>query len=184
VDSIAVPEVREAMAEQRRALVVAAEALAVNGQLLDAHLDVLDPIVTSRMATGRTFPASDYVAVLRQWAALRRRVVHTLADVDAVIVPATMIPPRPVSVIDATPESYSDINGQYLRNTSLGNTLNLCAVNLPCGFTADGLPIGLMVYAKPFGEATALRVAWAYEQATDWKTRRPDLTWASGGARG
>ena len=181
VDSMAVPEVAEAMADQRRALMVAAEALAVNGHLLDKHLDALDPIVTSRMAAGRTFPASDYFAVLRQWAALRRRVVRTLADVDALIVPATMIPARPVSVIDATPESYSEHNGKYLRNTSLGNTLNLCAVNLPCGFSDEGLPIGLMIYAKPFDEATALRVAWAYEQATDWKARRPDLTWAAGG---
>jgi hypothetical protein len=38
--------------------------------------------------------------------------------------------------------------------------------------------IGLMIYAKPFDEATALRVAWAYEQATDWHRRRPDLAWA------
>jgi aspartyl-tRNA(Asn)/glutamyl-tRNA(Gln) amidotransferase subunit A len=51
-------------------------------------------------------------------------------------------------------------------------------VVLPCGFTRDGLPIGLMIYAKPFDEATALRVAWAYEHATDWHRRRPDLAWA------
>ena len=49
---------------------------------------------------------------------------------------------------------------------------------LPCGFTGDALPIGLMIYAKPFDEATALRVAWAYEQATQWHQRRPDLGWA------
>jgi aspartyl-tRNA(Asn)/glutamyl-tRNA(Gln) amidotransferase subunit A len=56
--------------------------------------------------------------------------------------------------------------------------LGLCAVTLPCGFTRDGLPIGLMIYAKPFDEAAALRVAWAYEQATPWHRRRPDLRWA------
>src|SRR5262245_21181725 len=179
VDSAAVPEAAEAMAEQRRVLMVAAEALAVNGHLLDKHADVLDPVVTARMATGRAFPASDYFTVLRQWADLRRRVVRTLADVDALIVPATMIPPRPVAAIDATADSYSEANAKYLRNTSLGNTLNLCAVNLPCGFTADGLPVGLMIYAKPFDEAMALRVAWAYEQATEWKARRPDLTWVA-----
>jgi aspartyl-tRNA(Asn)/glutamyl-tRNA(Gln) amidotransferase subunit A len=181
VDSVTVPEVAEAMAEQRRVLMVAAEALAVNGPLLDKHLDALDPVVTARMGMGRTFPASDYFAVTRQWAALRRRVVRTLADVDALIVPATMIPARPVSVIDATPEAYTDHNAKYLRNTSLGNTLNLCAVNVPCGWSGEGLPIGLMIYAKPFDEATALRVAWAYEQATEWHTRRPDLSWAGGG---
>jgi len=51
-------------------------------------------------------------------------------------------------------------------------------VSVPCGFTAAGLPIGLMVYAKPFDEAMALRVAWAHEQASPWHTRRPDLGWA------
>lgn len=178
VGSIAVPEVAEAMAEQRRVNMVAAEAIAVNGHLMDQHLDQLDPIVTPRLAMGRTFPASDYFAVLRQWSALRRRVVGTLADVDALLVPTTMIPPRPIAEIDATPERYAERNGQYLRNTSLGNTLNLCGVSLPCGFTSDGLPLSLMIYAKPFDEASALRAAWAYEQATDWKARRPDFTWA------
>ena len=178
VDSVEVPEAAEAMADQRRVFMVAAEAIAVNGHLLDAHPDGLDRIVTSRMGMGRTFPASDYFAVMRQWMALRRQVVRTLADVDALIVPATMTPPRPIALIDATPESYTENNLKYLRNTSIGNTLNLCAVNLPCGFTAEGLPIGLMIYAKPFDEATALRAAWAYEQATDWKARRPDLSWA------
>ena len=71
---------------------------------------------------------------------------------------------------------YSDI---YLRNTSLGDLLGLCAVSVPCGFSADGLPIGLMVYARPFDEATALRLAFAYEQTAEWRTRRPDLSWAA-----
>ncbi len=67
--------------------------------------------------------------------------------------------------------------GRYGRNTNFGNLLGLCAVSLPCGFTVEGLPIGLMIYAKPFREEMALRVAQAYEQATDWHRRRPDLTW-------
>jgi Asp-tRNA(Asn)/Glu-tRNA(Gln) amidotransferase A subunit family amidase len=80
--------------------------------------------------------------------------------------------------IDASAESYGDANLHYLRNPAVGNLLALCAVVLPCGFTRDGPPIGLMVYAKPFDEAMALRVARAYEQATDWHRRRPDLGWA------
>lgn len=178
VDSVAVPEVAEAMGEQRRAQVIAAEALAVNGRLVDDHFDALDPVVAHRMKTGRQLSATDYFAVRRQWDALRERVRHTLADVDALLVPATMIPPRPIAAIDASIETYGDANLRYLRNSSLGNILDLCAVTVPCGFTAGGLPIGLMIYAKPFDEATALRVAWAYEQATDWHARRPDLAWA------
>ena len=177
VDSVALPEVAEAAGEQRRALMIAAEALAVNGRFIDERFDALDPVVAHRMKGARQFSATDYFSVLRQWAGLRARVVRTLADVDAVLVPATQIPPRPIAAIDATLDSYADANGRYLRNTALGNILNLCAVTLPCGFTQDGLPLGLMIYAKPFDEATALRVAWAYEQATDWHRRRPDLTW-------
>jgi len=178
VESLAVPEVAEAMAEQRRAQMIAAEALAVNGRLLDEHFDALDPVVAHRMRTGRTLSATDYFAVLRQWARLRARVRQRLAHVDALLVPATMVPPRPVATIDATPEAYGDHNLRYLRNTAVGNILDLSAVALPCGFTGDGLPLGLMIYAKPFDEATALRVAWAYEQATAWHRRRPDLGWA------
>jgi aspartyl-tRNA(Asn)/glutamyl-tRNA(Gln) amidotransferase subunit A len=178
VDSVEIPEVAEAMADQRRASMVAAEALAVNGRLIDEHFDALDPIVSHRMRAGRALSATDYFSVLRQWASLRERVRHTLADVDAVLVPATMSPPRAIAAIDATPESYGDANLRYLRNTAVGNVLGLPATVVPCGFTDAGLPIGLMIYAKPFDDATALRVAWAYEQATEWHRRRPDLAWA------
>jgi aspartyl-tRNA(Asn)/glutamyl-tRNA(Gln) amidotransferase subunit A len=178
VESVAVPEVSEVMADQRRVSMIAAEALAVNGRLIDEQFDSLDPVVAHRMRGGRTLSATDYFSVLRQWSALRERVRRTLADVDALIVPATMMPPRPLAPIDASAESYTEANLRYLRNTAVGNILALCGVVLPCGFTRDGLPIGLMIYAKPFDEATALRVAWAYEHATDWHRRRPDLAWA------
>ena len=178
VESLAIPEVAEAMSEQRRATMIAAEALAVNGRLVDQHFDALDPAVVHRMKLGRTLTATDYFTVLRQWAGLRERVKRTLADVDAVLVPATMIPPRPVATIDVSPESYGDANMKYLRNTAVGNILGLSSVVLPSGFTRDGLPIGLMIYAKPFDEAMALRVAQAYEKATEWRRRRPDLGWA------
>ena len=179
VESVAIPEVAEAMSEQRRAQMVAAEALAVNGRFIDEHFDALDPVIAHRMKAGRQLSATDYFVVLRQWAALRERLRRTLADVDALLVPATMIPPRAIAAIDTSLETYADANLRYLRNAALGNILALCAVVLPCGFTRDGLPIGLMIYAKPFDEATALRVAWAYEQATPWHQRRPDLGWAS-----
>ena len=97
--------------------------------------------------------------------------------------PTTPLPSRPLAEVDRTPESYAQFNGRYLRNTAVGNILNLCGVSLPCGFTRDGLPIGLMVYGKPFQEDVALRVAHAYERATDWHGRRPDLGWAASAAR-
>ena len=88
--------------------------------------------------------------------------------------PTTPITAKPVEEVDADHGAFA---GRYGRNTLLINLLGLGAVSLPCGFTDDGLPIGLMVTAKPFREDMALRVAYAYEQATGWHRRRPDLDW-------
>ena len=79
--------------------------------------------------------------------------------------------------IDKSYETYLDYNLRVHRNTGIGNILDLCGVSVPCGLTSGGLPIGLMIYAKPFAEDMALRVAYAYEQATEWHRRHPDLSW-------
>ena len=177
VGSVAIPEAAAAWAEEKRPLLIPAEACAVNRELLDKHLDALDPVIGPRMLTGRTLSAPDYFALLRRYAALQEDIKWTLRDVDAFIVPTTMAPAWPLTKIDASPKTYLDYNMRVHRNTGLGNLLNLCGVSVPCGFTSDGLPIGLMIYAKPFGEDMALRVAYAYEQATAWHTRHPDLGW-------
>jgi aspartyl-tRNA(Asn)/glutamyl-tRNA(Gln) amidotransferase subunit A len=88
-----------------------------------------------------------------------------------------MIPPLPVAEIDASMDTYSTRNLQYLRNTVIGNVLNLCGLSVPCGFTSQGLPIGLMIYGKPWNEDMVLRVGYAFERATDWHRRTPDLAW-------
>jgi aspartyl-tRNA(Asn)/glutamyl-tRNA(Gln) amidotransferase subunit A len=55
------------------------------------------------------------------------------------------------------------------------NLAGLPALSLPCGFDSQGLPIGLQIIGRPFDEATILRLAYAYEQATEWHRRKPDL---------
>ena len=182
VASIAIPEAAAAWAEEKRPLLIPAEACAVNRQFLDKHLDALDPVIGPRMLTGRTLSAPDYFALLRRYAALQEEIKWTLRDVDAFIVPTTMAPAWPLARIDANSATYLDYNMRVHRNTGLGNLLNLCGVSVPCGFTSEGLPVGLMIYAKPFAEDMALRVAYAYEQATQWHTRRPDFAWIGKGA--
>lgn len=179
VTSIDLPEVTAVMgqgdSERARSLFIAAEGCAFNRTWLTDHGDELDPVVADRMRPGLELSAADYVATWQRWLHLRDDLVARLADVDALLVPATMLAARPIAEIDADPATYARFNGAYLRNTAIGNMLGLCGVSTPCGFTSDGSPIGLMVYAKPFAEDVALRVARAYEQATGWHVRRPPL---------
>ncbi|MEC8858335.1 MAG: amidase family protein, partial [Chloroflexota bacterium] len=52
---------------------------------------------------------------------------------------------------------------------------NVPALSVPCGFTATGLPIGLQIAGRPFDESTVLRAGHAYEQETEWHSRRPEI---------
>ena len=178
VAGLEMPEVAEAQALSHEPAHYAVEGYAFNRAIVDGHDGPLDAAL-AWMADGRDIPAVEYFLARRRLADLRRRFAARLEGVDAFLVPTTALPARPVAEVDADRDSFFRYSGIYLRNTSLGNLLGLCAVSVPCGFSADGLPIGLMVYAKPFDEAVALRVAYAYEQATEWRTRRPELSWAA-----
>ena len=74
-------------------------------------------------------------------------------------------------------EKVEDPLAMYLSDiyTISANLAGLCAVNIPCGFTKAGLPIGLQIIAPPFAEDKLLRVARMHERETDWHTRRPRL---------
>ncbi len=177
VESIEFPEAQEALTIHPRGQIIVAEGYANNRKLFDNHEKELDPIVGPRMAAGVNVSGSDYFEIMQKLIDLRKKAVRNLADVDALIVPTTAIPAAPLQEIDQGYQIYTDYNSKYLRNTTIGNLLDFCAVSIPCGTTKKGLPIGLMIYAKPFHEAMALRVAYAYEQASSFAHLRPSLEW-------
>ena len=175
IDSMELPEAADAWELNREGLIIAAEAYTNNQNLLDNQYDQLDPIVARRIINGKDVRAVDYLRNMKEWRRLRASVVDTLKDVDALLVPTTRIPALPVDEIDTDVDTYTACNMGYLRNTSIGNILNLCGLSVPCGFTKNGLPIGLMIYAKPFQEEMALRVGHAFQQATGWHLQTPNL---------
>lgn len=177
VDSVEFPQARRAIELNPRGLVISAEAYTLNRELLDKRFDELDPVVAHRMIKGADTPAHEYLRTALEWRALRADAMRQLADVDALLCPTVMIPAAPVAEVTQDMDRYSERNLQCLRNTSIGNTLNLCAVTVPCGFTRTGLPVGLMIYGKSFDEAKVLRIGHAYQQVTDWHARTPALDW-------
>ena len=160
-----------------RGLVIAAEAYDVNRHLVESHFDDLDPIVAFRIVKGRDIPAHEYLATVRAWEELRAQTVTVLHDIDGLLCPTVMVPPTPVEDALASTEVYAERNLQALRNTSIGNILGLCGLSVPCGLTARGLPVGLMIYGKPFDEAPVLRIGHAFQRSTDWHRRHPALDW-------
>jgi aspartyl-tRNA(Asn)/glutamyl-tRNA(Gln) amidotransferase subunit A len=177
VSSIEFSEAQQARQLNSKGLIIAAEAYTLNKKWLEEHFDRLDPIVAHRMIKGKDVAASEYLQNNLAWRNLRTKALDSLMDVDALLVPTTAIPALPTAEVDADMELYSERNLSYLRNTAIGNVLNMCGLSLPCGFTKQGLPIGLMIYAKPFQENIVLRAGYAFQEVTDWHRRRPDLSW-------
>ncbi len=130
----------------------------------DASLPT-DPHVRPRIQLGRGISARDYLLALDQCREHRRAFAAATADVDALLTPTTQTAAIPIDQVDqtTTPAHF----------TRAGNYLGLCGVAVPNGFTAGGLPTSLQVMCAAGQEAMALRIAWAYEQATGWRDRRP-----------
>ena len=177
VENIPYPEAAEAAA--MNSAINGAQAALIHEERIDTAIDLMDPVVGPRMLNDRKHLATDYLKALNQMRALRGSQMETLRDVDVVLTPTTKIPAAPVAAVDKSMETYMDYAGKYMACTNIGNRLGLCGLSVNCGSSANGLPIGLLINGKPFGERVVLRAGYAYEQATDWKDRRPDLAWAN-----
>jgi Asp-tRNAAsn/Glu-tRNAGln amidotransferase A subunit and related amidases len=133
----------------------------------------------TRLAAGCLIPAAVYHRAMRGRALVRREVLQALGGVDALLCPTNLNPP---GRIDATKETVDSAEAMQhkviLRRISTYpfSMANVPAIAVPAGFTQAGLPVSLQIAAKPFDEATVFRVAHAFERATAWHTRHPDLT--------
>jgi aspartyl-tRNA(Asn)/glutamyl-tRNA(Gln) amidotransferase subunit A len=177
VSSIEFPEATQALALNPRGQVIAAEAYALNRKLIENHFEQLDPVVAFRMAKGHEITAADYLQTANDWNALRGRTLERFNEVDIVLCPATMITAKPLAEAQSSINRYAELNLAYLRNTAIGNILNLCGLSVPCGFDDEGLPIGLMMYARPFGERDLLRAGAAFQSASDFHRQYPVMDW-------
>jgi len=96
--------------------------------------------------------------------------------VEVVCTPTAAVPAFPIGAREVMIRGKAvDSLGALTRFTGPFNLAGLPALSLPGGFSSDGLPIGLQIVGRPFGEPTVLRVGYAYEQHTHWHGRQPKL---------
>jgi aspartyl-tRNA(Asn)/glutamyl-tRNA(Gln) amidotransferase subunit A len=155
--------------------VVPAECAATHARLLRERPEDLGPVVRSRAKAGLAVAAVDYVQALRRRPVLAREfIAAAFAEADVLLTPtAAEAAPTYATAKSGTVADVVARMSAFTRFTRIFNTVGLPALSLPCGVTAAGLPVALQIVGRPFEEATVLRVAHAYEQATDWHRRRP-----------
>jgi aspartyl-tRNA(Asn)/glutamyl-tRNA(Gln) amidotransferase subunit A len=126
--------------------------------------------VRDRLCRGATRPTIEYVEARRTQSLLRRQFQRWFLEHDVAVMPTTPTAAPVRDGLDAVEAAR-----QLTRLTAPFNLTGLPALSLPCGFTRDGLPIGLQIVGPPWGEARVLRAGCAYEQATAWHARTPTL---------
>jgi aspartyl-tRNA(Asn)/glutamyl-tRNA(Gln) amidotransferase subunit A len=125
-----------------------------------------------------------YAEARRQVDLVRRDIKKVFANVDVLITPTMKTPPGTIAAALNAPAPPApngaakgaaprNVGGAGLNTVGAFDVYGLPAITIPCGFTSSGLPIGLQIDAAPFAELTILALAHAYEQATDWHTKRP-----------
>ena len=147
--------------------IIGAEGYSYVGHLVDDPKQPVDDDVRPRIQLGRGMSAKDYLRLLREREELKRQWNEALAKVDALLTPGTATTAPRVEEIDQ--------KGSAAIYTRAINLVDWCALALPNGFSATGLPTSLQIACRGYDEATALRIGWAFEQATRWHTRTPSL---------
>jgi len=147
--------------------IMSAEAYAALADLVDDPAQPIDDAVRPRVRAGALISSRDYLTALAEREKLKQAYDQATRQIDAVLTPTTMTPPLALSIVnqDTTPAVF----------TRWVNLLDLCALAVPNGTTADGLPLSLQIVCRGYEEAMALRIGWAYQNTTDWHTRVPPM---------
>lgn len=124
--------------------------------------------ISRNLRQGAEVTTAAYIQSRRELDRARREIGAVFSNVDLLVTPTTAVPPPTIE--DAV---RLGIEVELNRNTAPFNVYGLPTISVPCGFTSSGLPIGMQISGPRFGEAKVLALAHAYEQATDWHTRRP-----------
>jgi aspartyl-tRNA(Asn)/glutamyl-tRNA(Gln) amidotransferase subunit A len=145
--------------------IIGAEGYRFVGHLVDDMSLPVDPHIRPRIQVGRGMSARDYLMALADREEHRRAFVTAVADVDALLTPTAQTAAIPIAKVDQS--------GTAAFFPRAGNYLGLCGLAVPNGFTADRLPTSLQILCHAAREDMALRIGWAYEQASEWRLRRP-----------
>jgi aspartyl-tRNA(Asn)/glutamyl-tRNA(Gln) amidotransferase subunit A len=163
IADLAMPELSELPAINAKGGISAAEAYTEHRTRIEAHGGEYDPRVRNRILLGQAITAEELLTIHRKRATLIARFGALTAGFDAVVLPAVAITPPAIADLDRD-EDYLRLNFLSLRNTFLGNFLNVCAISLP--MTAQGeAPAGLMLMAPWGGDHALFDVAAGVEAA-------------------
>ncbi len=156
------------------AIMTQADGAAFHRDRLKEHPDWFGTDVRQRLETGAKFTSTEYALARRTQAEVRRRCDNLFEEFDVLILPTT-----PITAPILEGENAVERARLLTRLTAPFNVTGLPALSIPCGFTSEGLPIGLQIVSRAWNESGVLRIGYSYQEATDWHRMRPSIATAA-----
>ena len=151
--------------------VFAAEAYAFHAENVSRTPELYDPETLRRIRSGAEITAAQYIKKREELDEIRRHANELFREVDVIVTPTVPVPPPAIDELLAERAQLRARELKMLRNTRPFNILGLPTVSVPCGFTREGLPVGMQIAGPAGAEATVLRLANFYEQTAPWRMR-------------
>jgi len=148
-------------------LMTQADAAAFHRERLAQRPDWFGADVRLRLEQGAAYSSGEYALARRTQTLSRRKAEALFEDFDALLLPTTPIPAPRIEGADALEQAR-----RLTRFTAPFNLTGLPAISVPCGFSSEGLPLGLQIVGRAWGEVLLLRAAQAFENATNWPGER------------
>ena len=168
VTRVTPPQVLEDSFEANGVL-MAGEGWRIRGERITQHRHVMDPWIVRRFEAGRDISDARLEAAKARRADHQASFLSWLAGYDAFLSPTCPIAAPPIETVDETTSPLS-------RLTRAANYLDLPAISVPCGLTAEGMPVGLQIAGRPRDESSVVALGAAFERVSGWSGRSPDLS--------
>jgi aspartyl-tRNA(Asn)/glutamyl-tRNA(Gln) amidotransferase subunit A len=157
VEQVELPQLNELPAINAKGGFAASEAYAWHQKLLARRGKDYDRIIYPRILRGREMSAADYIDLLANRADFQKRVAAVTSNYDAIVMPTCAIVAPTLDEV-STPDGFTRKNMLLLRNTTVGNFLDRCAISLPC-HGAGELPVGFMLMGETMADKRVLAIA-------------------------
>src|SRR5215207_1391457 len=149
-------------------LMTQSDGAAVHRDRLKEHPEMFGEDIRRRLEEGAKTTSTEYILARRTQAEVRKRFELFFESYDFLLTPTTPSTAPTIEGHDAVEQA-----GRLTRFTAPFNLAGLPALSLPCGFSKEGLPIGLQIISRAWGDFKVLNAGHAFEQATEWHKQRP-----------
>jgi aspartyl-tRNA(Asn)/glutamyl-tRNA(Gln) amidotransferase subunit A len=175
IQEVSLPHLATAVDQATSAVVAEASYYHESQGYFPARAEEYGEDVRGHLERGHKLLAVDYLRAIEAKHEVQQDFAAALKHVDAIIAPTSPIAAPPIGETEVRVEGQREtaVRAELLRMTRPANLTGNPAISIPCGFTAQGLPVGLQLIGPRWGEARLLSIALAYEQSTEWHRRHP-----------